>query len=236
MKKVIHLANTRGHANHGWLDSFHTFSFSRYFNPERVQFGLLRVLNDDIVSPGMGFGTHPHDNMEIISIPLKGDLAHKDSTGRQEVIRKDDVQIMSAGSGLTHSEFNHSKTSEVNFLQLWIYPKERDIKPRYEQKTFLPESRVNQIQTVVSPKGEDALWINQDAWISLGKFNKDFSISYNLHNSTNGLYVFVIEGDVSIQGENLSRRDGIGLWQVERIDFTAISATELLLIEVPMER
>lgn len=235
MKKVIHLSHTRGHANYGWLNSFHTFSFSNYFNPERMQFGLLRVLNDDVVSPNMGFGTHPHNNMEIISIPLKGDLAHKDSTGREEVIRKNDVQIMSAGSGITHSEFNHSKTSEVNFLQLWIYPKEKNIKPRYEQKTFLPENRVNQIQTVVSPQGGDALWINQNAWISLAKFDKNFFTSYSLHQPNNGLYVFIIEGDVNVQGENLSKRDGIGLWEIDKITFTANSEAEILMIEVPMQ-
>ena len=177
MNNVLHLAATRGHANFGWLDSYHSFSFGHYYDPERVHFGALRVLNDDTVSAGMGFGKHPHDNMEIVSIPLSGDLHHKDSTGRDEIIREHDVQIMSAGSGIAHSEMNATRDKAVKFLQIWVMPKEQNIEPRYEQKSFKPENRVNQLLTVVAPDNEDAVWINQDAWFSLGNFTKDFSTS-----------------------------------------------------------
>ncbi|MCS6833318.1 MAG: pirin family protein, partial [Flammeovirgaceae bacterium] len=220
--------------NYGWLDTYYTFSFARYFNPERIQFGMLRVLNDDTVAPGMGFGTHPHDNMEIITVPLKGALAHKDSTGHQSVIRKNEVQIMSAGTGITHSEFNHSKEEEVNLLQLWILPEKRNIPPRYEQKTFSPEQRINKIQTIVSPEGNGALWINQQAWLSLTYFEKDFQHAYTVHRPSNGLYVFVIEGEVEIAHERLRRRDGIGIWETDKVQFLAHRPSELLLVEVPM--
>ncbi len=234
-KKIIHKANTRGHANHGWLDSHHTFSFARYHNPERMNFGLLRVLNDDIVAPGMGFGAHPHDNMEIISIPLSGELAHQDSTGNKKVIKTNDVQIMSAGSGLTHSEFNNSKTEQVNFLQIWVFPKEQDIKPRYEQKTFNPANRQNKLQTVVSPeKDAESIWINQDAWFTLGSLKAGFAEDYKLHKSGNGVYAFVLEGDVEIDGEKLSKRDGIGVSDTDTISIKASSEAELLLMEIPM--
>ncbi|HEY4652698.1 MAG TPA: pirin family protein [Pontibacter sp.] len=234
-KKIIHKANTRGHANHGWLDSHHTFSFARYYNPERMNFGLLRVLNDDIVAPGMGFGAHPHDNMEIISIPLSGELAHQDSTGNKKVIKTNDVQIMSAGSGLTHSEFNNSKTEKVNFLQIWVFPKEENITPRYEQKTFNPEERQNKLQTVVSPeKGGESIWINQDAWFTLGTLKTGFSEDYKLHKSGNGVYAFVINGEVEIDGEKLSRRDGLGISEAETINIKVTSDAELLLMEIPM--
>jgi len=234
-KKVIDKANTRGHANHGWLDSHHTFSFARYHNPQRMGFGLLRVINDDVVAPGMGFGAHAHDNMEIISIPLSGALEHQDSTGNKEVIRTNDVQIMSAGSGLTHSEYNHSKTDKVNFLQIWVFPKEENIKPRYERKTFNPEDRRNQLQTVVSPeKNGEAIWINQDAWFSLGSLKKDFSEGYKMHKPGNGVYAFVLEGDVEIDGEKLSKRDGIGISETDIVSIKTTSDAEILLMEVPM--
>jgi len=235
-KKVIHKANTRGRANHGWLDSHHTFSFASYYNPERMNFGLLRVLNDDIVAPGMGFGAHPHDNMEIISIPLSGELAHQDSTGNKKVIKTNDVQIMSAGSGITHSEFNNSKTDKVNFLQIWVFPKEQNITPRYEQKTFNPADRQNKLQTVVSPeKDAESIWINQDAWFTLGTLKAGFSENYNLHKKGNGVYAFVIDGEVEINGEKLSKRDGLGISDVETISIKASSDAELLLMEVPMQ-
>ncbi|MBC5775120.1 pirin family protein [Pontibacter sp. KCTC 32443] len=234
-KKVIHKANTRGHANHGWLDSHHTFSFARYYNPERMNFGLLRVLNDDIVAPGMGFGAHPHDNMEIISIPLSGELAHQDSTGNKKVIKTNDVQIMSAGSGLTHSEFNNSKTDQVNFLQIWVFPKEQDITPRYEQKTFNPADRQNKLQTVVGPeKDAENIWINQDAWFTLGSLKTGFSEDYKLHKTGNGVYAFVLEGEVEIDGEKLSKRDGMGISDTENVSIKASSDAELLLMEIPM--
>ncbi|PRY14239.1 hypothetical protein CLV24_10449 [Pontibacter ummariensis] len=235
-KKVIHRADTRGHANHGWLDTHHTFSFAHYLNPERMGFGLLRVLNDDVVAPGMGFGTHAHDNMEIISIPLSGALEHKDSTGNREVIHTNDVQIMSAGMGLTHSEYNHSTTEKVNFLQIWVFPKLRDIAPRYEQKTFKPEDRQNKLQTVVSPdKNDEAVWINQDAWFTLGTLKSGFAEEYKLHKAGHGVYAFVIDGDVELGGEKLRKRDGMGISETESFSVKASSDAELLLIEVPMK-
>lgn len=235
MKKTIHNADSRGLADHGWLLSRHTFSFAGYYDPERVRFGLLRVLNDDIVQPGMGFGTHPHDNMEIVSIPLHGELAHKDSEGHEKVIYTNDVQIMSAGSGLTHSEYNHSETNEVNFLQIWVFPKERDINPRYDQKTFEPENRRNKIQTVVSPeKANGTLWINQDAYFSLSKPGAGKEIEYKIRHNKNGLYVFVIEGSIEIADEKLNRRDAIGLEDIESVKIKAISDSDILLIEIPM--
>jgi redox-sensitive bicupin YhaK (pirin superfamily) len=234
--KVIHRAVTRGHANHGWLDSHHTFSFARYHNSERMGFGLLRVLNDDVVAPGMGFGAHPHDNIEIVSIPLSGTLAHQDSTGNSKTIRTNEVQIMSAGTGLTHSEFNHSKTEPVKFLQIWVFPKERNIKPRYEQKTFNPEDRQNKLQTVVSPdQNEDALWINQDAWFALGTLKSGFFGEYRLHKSGNGVYAFVLEGEAEIAGEKLNRRDGMGISGTDALNIKASSDADLLLMEVPMK-
>lgn len=235
-KKVIHKADTRGHANHGWLNSHHTFSFAHYYDPERMGFGLLRVLNDDVVAPGMGFGTHPHDNMEIVSIPLKGALAHQDSTGTKEVIQTNEVQIMSAGSGLTHSEFNASKTDPVNFLQIWVFPKERNIKPRYEQKAFMPEDRQNKLQTVIAPEKQDgSLWINQDAWFTLGSLKGDFAQDYTFHKKGNGLYAFVLEGEVEIDGEKLSKRDGMGISDADSVKVKASGDAELLLMEVPMK-
>ena len=234
MKTIIHRATTRGHANYGWLNSYHTFSFGQYHHPERIQFGALRVLNDDVVSGGMGFGTHPHDNMEIVSIPLKGDLEHKDDTGNQAVIRANDVQIMSAGTGIRHSEFNHNKDQEVNFLQIWVFPKEKDISPRYEQKTFAPEDRLNQLLTVVSPEKNGAIWINQDAYFALGNLEEGFRTSYQINKAGNGVYTFVIEGEVGINGQTLEQRDGIGISEAGQLEITAKSQVELLLIEVPM--
>lgn len=234
MEKVIHKADSRGHANHGWLDAHHSFSFANYYNPERTRFGVLRVLNDDIVQPGEGFGTHPHDNMEIVTIPLKGELAHKDSTGNKEVIHPNEVQIMSAGSGLTHSEFNNSKTDEVNLLQIWVFPKEKNIKPRYDQKVFEPSGRLNKIQTLVSPKDESALWINQDAYFSRTDIEKGKSVDYELNTKKNGVYIFVIEGKIEIEGDMLSRRDAIGIQETERIKIKAEDNSEVLIIEIPL--
>ncbi len=236
MKTTIHKADSRGLADHGWLLSRHTFSFAGYHDPKRMKFGLLRVLNDDIVEGGMGFGAHPHDNMEIISIPLSGELAHKDSTGTKEVIKTGDVQIMSAGSGLTHSEFNNSKTDKVNFLQIWVFPKMKDITPRYEQKTFRREDRINKLQTVVSPeKDSGALWINQDAYLSLANLDKDAAISFEIKHKPNGLYVFVINGEVEIAGEKLQKRDAIGIEDTDKVEIKATSGSEVLFIEVPMK-
>jgi quercetin 2,3-dioxygenase len=236
MKTVLHKANTRGHANHGWLDSYHTFSFSGYYDPARTHFGALRVLNDDVVAGGRGFGQHPHDNMEIISIPLRGSLEHGDNTGGHGIIKSGEVQIMSAGSGIAHSEKNASSTEDVNFLQVWVFPKEKNIQPRYDQKLFLAEERINKFQTVVAPeKNGDALWINQDAWFSLGKLSKGFSTEYAINKNTNGVYAFVIEGDVTINGQALNKRDGLGVWDVDKLSIVADSDAEVLLIEVPMQ-
>lgn len=234
MKMMVHKAETRGHAGFGWLNSYHSFSFGNYYNPERIHFGALRVLNDDTVKQGMGFDKHPHDNMEIVSIPLYGNLHHKDSTGRDEIIRQHDVQIMSAGSGIAHSEMNASKDKEVKFLQVWVFPKERDIEPRYEQKTFNPEDRNNQVLTVVAPDDGKAVWINQDAWFSLGKFSKDFTTTYQLHKEGNGVYAFILSGKVTINEQPLDARDGLGIWETDTITIKAGTDAEILLIDVPM--
>ncbi len=234
MKTVLHKANTRGHNSFGWLNSYHSFSFGHYYNPERMHFGALRVLNDDTVAPGMGFGKHPHDNMEIVSIPLSGDLHHQDSTGRNEIIRQHDVQIMSAGSGIAHSEMNANKDQQVKFLQIWVMPKELNINPRYEQKSFKPADRANQIFTVVAPDNQDAVWINQDAWFSLANFEAGKNDEYFLRQMDNGVYVFVINGSVTINDTVLHERDGLGIWDIGSIKIEANTTTELLLIEVPM--
>ena len=235
MKTIIHKANTRGHANHGWLDSHHTFSFAGYHDPSRVHFGLLRVLNDDVVTGGMGFGQHPHDNMEIISIPLKGSLEHGDNTGGHGIIKSGEVQIMSAGSGITHSEKNASQIEAVNFLQIWVFPKERNIKPRYDQKEFPSAERVNKFQNVVSPdKSNGALWINQDAWFHLGNLKKGFAIEYALKKTGNGVYAFVVDGEVTINDQKLNKRDGLGVWDTDKFSISADTDTEVLLMEVPM--
>lgn len=235
MKTTIHIANSRGLADHGWLKSYHTFSFAEYYDPERTRFGLLRVLNDDVVQPGMGFGTHPHDNMEIVSIPLKGALAHKDSMGSEHVINTGDIQIMSAGSGLMHSEYNASKTEPVNFLQIWVFPKVKNIEPGYDQKTFSAAERKNKFQVVVSPgKNGDSLWINQDAYFSLADLDSGKNIIYNIHRKGSGVYIFVLNGSIEAEGLKLGKRDAAGIEEVENINISAAENSELLVIEVPM--
>ncbi len=235
MKTILHKAATRGHNSFGWLNSYHSFSFGHYHDPERMHFGALRVLNDDTVAAGMGFGKHPHDNMEIVSIPLEGDLHHNDSTGRNEIIRQHDVQIMSAGSGIAHSEMNANKNKEVKFLQIWVFPKTQNIEPRYEQKSFNPKDRIDQILTVVAPDDDKAVWINQDAWFSLANLSKDFTTNYALHKSENGVYAFLIKGNVSINGIELNERDGLGISEIKDLQISASTDAELLLIEVPMQ-
>jgi hypothetical protein len=236
MNVVVHKANTRGHANHGWLDSYHTFSFAGYYNPERIHFGALRVLNDDTVMGGMGFGTHPHDNMEIISIPTSGDLEHRDSVGHVQVIRKGDVQVMSAGTGISHSEKNKNHDKPVKFFQIWIFPNKKNVKPRYDQINFSDADKHNKLLTVVSPLGTDdsGVQIHQDAWFSLGKLDKDFRLTYALRKKENGVYAFVIEGDVTINGQKLNRRDGMGITEADKLEIWADSDAELLLMEVPV--
>jgi quercetin 2,3-dioxygenase len=236
MKTVLHKANTRGHANHGWLDSWHSFSFAGYYDPERIHFGALRVLNDDTVAGGMGFGAHPHDNMEIISIPTSGDLEHEDNMGNKQVIRAGDVQVMSAGTGIRHSEKNRNKDQEVKFFQVWIFPNKKNLQPRYDQKNFPAESKHNKLLTIVSPPGtnENAVEIQQDAWFSLGKLDKGFTTSYSLKKTGNGAYAFVIEGDITINGQSLHRRDGLGISETDQFEIRADSDAEILIMEVPM--
>ena len=235
MKTILHKAADRGHANHGWLDSYHSFSFAGYYDPEKMNFGALRVLNDDTVAPGYGFGKHPHDNMEIVSIPLSGDLHHQDSTGRDKIIKEGDVQIMSAGSGIAHSEKNANHNKEVKFLQLWVFPKLKNIEPRYEQKTFEVDGRKNKWQTVVAPDDATALWINQDARFTLGNLDQDLDIDYTLHQPENGVYVFLIDGSITIDGHQLGKRDAIGVWEADQFKIKATTDAQLLLIEVPMQ-
>ncbi|MCW3080685.1 pirin family protein [Segetibacter sp.] len=234
MKTILHAADRRGHVSFGWLDSHHSFSFGNYYDPEKVHFGMLRVLNDDVISGGSGFGTHSHDNMEIISIPLEGAIEHKDSMGTQAVINENDVQIMSAGTGIKHSEYNHHKDREANFLQIWIMPKEQNIKPRYDQRTFSTTERINQFQTVVAPDNDKAVWINQDAWVSLGSLKGGFSTSYTIKKSGNGVYAFVLNGSVTLNEQTLFKRDAMGIWEVDKIEIEATTDSELLLIDVPM--
>lgn len=233
---VLHKANTRGHANHGWLDSHHTFSFANYHNPDRMHFGVLRVLNDDRVDAGMGFGRHPHDNMEIISIPLEGDLEHKDSMGNTTVIKKGDIQVMSAGTGIYHSEYNKNSDRLTKFLQIWVYPNKRNVTPRYDQITLNQADRHNKFQQILSPNANDeGVWIHQDAWFHLGNFDKDITTHYDIKKKGNGVYVFVINGDVTVNGIALNLRDGLGIWATDRLSVKADSDNaEVLLMEVPM--
>jgi redox-sensitive bicupin YhaK (pirin superfamily) len=234
MKKIIHKADTRGFANHGWLQSHHTFSFASYQNSERMNFGLLRVLNDDIVQPKMGFGTHPHRNMEIISIPISGALSHKDSMDNKRSIEVGEVQVMSAGTGLTHSEFNDSKTAETNFLQLWILPEKQEVAPYYNQKFFKEYDRKNTFQTLVSPKDklvEGSLPVNQQAYISMIDLEEGIEREYVLKNAA---YFFLIEGAVIIADETLEKRDAIGIEDSKKATLKALKYSKLLVIDVPM--
>ncbi len=237
MKKIVHRSQTRGTANYGWLQARYSFSFANYSDPERVQFGALRVLNDDIVAPSMGFGRHPHNNMEIVSIPLKGALKHKDNMDHIEVIRPGEIQVMSAGSGIEHSEVNVSTKETMNLLQVWVLPEVRDVAPRYDQKTFDEGEKDNKFLTVVSPKDKNdgnALWIHQQAYFNLGNFNSGKEIAYSFNDTSNGAYLFVIEGDISVDHELLTKRDAIGIWDTETVSLKANTDSKLLLIEVPM--
>lgn len=234
---ILHKANTRGEANHGWLHSFHSFSFASYYNPERMNFGVLRVLNDDTVSGGMGFGTHPHDNMEIISIPLEGDLEHKDSMGNTTVIRNGDIQVMSAGTGIQHSEYNKNQNETVKFLQIWVFPNKRNVTPRYDQITLDKNDRHNKLQQILSPNPEDeGVWIHQDAWFHMGDFENGKTATYTIKKSGNGVYAFVLNGQFTINNTNLDRRDGLGLSGLDTIEIVATSDdASILLMEVPMQ-
>jgi len=236
-KTILHKAETRGHAQHGWLDSHHSFSFAEYHDPERMHFGALRVLNDDIVAPGKGFGLHPHQNMEIISIPLEGDLEHKDNMGNTQVIKHGDIQVMSAGTGVYHSEYNRNSNRAVKFLQIWIMPDKNNVTPRYDQLTMDISERTNKFQQVISAfPGDKGLWIYQNASFSLGRFDKGFKAGYNLKSSANGVYAFILEGSFTIESQLLQKRDGFGIWETSSIDLRSESEdSEILLIEVPME-
>jgi len=235
-KSILHKAETRGDANHGWLHSRHTFSFADYHDPERVHFGMLRVLNDDIVEAGMGFGTHPHANMEIISIPLEGDLEHKDSMGNVSVIKHGDVQVMSAGTGITHSEYNRNKDRLVKFLQIWVFPNKENVKPRYDQITLNITDRHNKFQQILSPNpDDDGVWIYQNAWFHLGQFDTGFSAAYTIKAKGNGVYAFILSGRVTINNQELNSRDGYGIWDIDKFSVKANSDAEFLLMEVPMK-
>ncbi len=232
---ILHKSETRGDANHGWLHSKHTFSFANYYNPERMHFGVLRVLNDDTVAEGMGFGTHPHDNMEIISIPLEGDLEHKDSMGNITVIKNGDIQVMSAGTGVQHSEYNKSKDKQVKFLQIWVFPNKKNVTPRYDQITLKEEDRHNKLQQILSPNADDdGVWIHQNAWFHLGKFDKGTATEYKIKSKGNGVYIFNLNGKLKVNEQLLDTRDGFGIWNTDSLKLEADTNSEFLLMEVPM--
>jgi redox-sensitive bicupin YhaK (pirin superfamily) len=236
MHTILHTADSRGDANHGWLHSKHSFSFASYYNPEKIHFGVLRVLNDDFVAAGMGFGLHPHDNMEIISIPLEGDLAHQDSMGNHTVIKHGDIQVMSAGTGVKHSEMNHNKDKPVKFLQIWVIPNKKDVTPRYDQITLNPANRINTLEQILSPNADDAgVWIHQDAWFHIGKFDLDFATNYKVKKVGNGLYAFVLYGTFEVAGQTLAERDALGITDFDQFELKALTKdAEILLMEIPM--
>ncbi len=236
MNSVLHKANTRGHANHGWLQANHSFSFANYYNPERMHFGVLRVLNDDTIAPAMGFPTHPHDNMEIITIPLEGDLEHKDNMGNGTIIKNGDIQVMSAGTGITHSEFNANKGDYCKLLQIWLFPNKRNVTPRYDQIAIRSLAKENTLYQVLSPnKDDDGVWIHQNAWFNIGDYKKSTTETYSIHHKKNGVYLFVIEGNINIDGQTLEKRDGFGVWDTDYIEFTAEKSSKVLLMELPMQ-
>jgi redox-sensitive bicupin YhaK (pirin superfamily) len=236
MQTILHTSDSRGDANHGWLHSKHSFSFANYYNPEKIHFGVLRVLNDDFVAAGMGFGLHPHDNMEIISIPLEGDLAHQDSMGNQTVIKHGDIQVMSAGTGVKHSEMNHNKDKPVKFLQIWVIPNKKNVTPRYDQITLDPKDRINTLQQVLSPNADDAgVWIHQDAWFHIGKFDLDFKTNYNVKKAGNGMYAFVLYGSFELAGQTLNERDALGITDFDQFELKSLTKdAEILLMEIPL--
>jgi len=232
---IYHAANTRGKADLGWLKSYHSFSFGGYYNPDRMNFGALRVLNDDTVDGGKGFGEHPHDNMEIISIPLKGGLKHLDSMDNEAVISDGDIQVMSAGTGIFHQEHNDDQNEAVQFLQIWVYPNVLNVEPRYDQLTLNKADRHNKLQQVLSPNKDDAgVWIYQNAWFHLGDFDKGLDTKYQLKAKGNGVYVFVLSGSIEIGDQVLNTRDGFGIWNIDKFDIVALENAEFLLMEVPM--
>ena len=234
-KHIIHTADSRGHADHGWLNAYHSFSFASWNNPERVNFGALRVLNDDTVAAGMGFGTHGHDNMEIITIPLEGDLAHKDSMGNAATIKTGDVQVMSAGTGIKHSEFNPNADQRTKLFQIWLFPKKQNVTPRYQQITLDESLQKNNFAQILSPNPDDAgVWIHQDAWFYLSNFDAGFSKKIALNLKGNGFYIMNIEGEITVDGQVLNNRDAIGIWDTHEVEITANKASKFLVMEVPM--
>ncbi len=236
MKTILHKADSRGSADHGWLKTYHTFSFANYYDSERVHFGTLRVLNDDYVAAGKGFGMHPHDNMEIITIPLEGDLEHKDNMGNNEIIKQGDVQVMSAGTGVYHSEFNPNNDQAVKLLQIWVFPNKKNVTPRYDQISIRDIEKENEFYQILSPNPEDpGVWIHQNAWFNLGTFDEGKQSTYKLNSPENGVYAFVIEGEVTINGQQLERRDGLGIWGADELEVTSNTNSRLLLMEVPMQ-
>ncbi|TLX74682.1 pirin family protein [Labilibacter sediminis] len=235
MQTVIHRSESRGHANHGWLDAKHSFSFANYYHPEKIQFGALRVLNDDTIAPGAGFPEHPHDNMEIITIPLSGKIAHKDSMGNSSVISAGEVQVMSAGKGIFHSEYNYNKDEELKLFQIWLFPNKKNVEPRYDQITLKDLAQENEFYQILSPDKEDqGVWIHQDAWFYLGDFKSGLMKSYHLNNPKNGIYLMVIDGSITINNTELNQRDAIGITETEQLDIETISNAKLLLMEIPM--
>lgn len=235
MKTILHKAATRGQADHGWLKTNHTFSFANYYNPERVYFGALRVLNDDWIAAGQGFGMHPHDNMEIITIPMKGVVEHKDSMGNHGTITAGEIQVMSAGTGIFHSEFNGDKTSPLELFQIWVFPNKRNVTPRYEQISITDLAKKDELYQIISPNPDDQrMWIHQQAWFHLGDLSAGREGSYQLKNPHSGVYFFIIEGDVTVEGIELRRRDGIGVSETSNINFKTSSESKVLLMEVPM--
>lgn len=236
METVYHAAQTRGHQDHGWLKANHSFSFANWHNPERIQFGALRVLNDDYIAAGTGFGTHPHDNMEIITIPLVGDLTHQDSMGHSAVICEGDIQVISAGTGIYHSEQNKRQDSQVELLQLWLFPNQQNVTPRYDQISIRDLKKENAFYQILSPNKEDkGSWIYQNAWMYLGDFSQETNTSYSLGSPSNGIYAFVIDGSLEIEGHTLNKRDALGVWDTDSIDFKIAKNSRVLLIDVPLK-
>ncbi len=234
---ILHKASSRGHADHGWLNAYHSFSFANWYNPERIQFGMLRVLNDDTIAAGMGFGTHPHDNMEIITIPLEGDLAHKDSMGNASTIKTGDVQVMSAGTGIQHSEFNPNHDQQTKLFQIWLFPKYRNVEPRYQQITLDVAQQKNDFAQILSPNPDDeGVWIHQDAWFYLSDFEADFTKKLALKKEGNGFYIMNIEGEIEVEGTKLDKRDAIGIWETNEIEIKANTNSRFLIMEIPMEQ
>ena len=234
MKTIVHKAETRGQANYGWLNTRYSFSFANYYNPDRIHFGALRVLNDDTIAGGEGFGMHPHENMEIVTIMLEGELEHKDSMGHSEVLKKDEVQVMTAGTGIMHSEFNHLPDVQIKLFQIWVLPEKKGLKPRYDQRVYSPAERTDKWQLLVSPDENKSLMVHQQTWFSRGTFKKGETNEYKLYNSTSGIYIFIIEGSIELENNNYGPRDGIGLWELNEIKFKTLTNADILIIEIPL--